>query len=141
MPQFPWPKSGQSVSWAFYSLAVPSRCFHEAQAGHRLHLGILLEFPFAPLRVKVSVPNETEVFKHDHSQVRRPAAEPPRVRIIAELASLRVSVNKLTRGNEVLASNVKALNQQVKVLSDLVHHMSKMMRPTAPEEEARNQLH
>jgi tetrahydromethanopterin S-methyltransferase subunit B len=52
-----------------------------------------------------------------------------------------VSVNKLTRGDETLVSNVKALTQQVKVLSGLVNHMSKMMRPTTPEEEARNQLH
>jgi|HubBroStandDraft_2_1064218.scaffolds.fasta_scaffold922040_1 hypothetical protein len=70
-----------------------------------------------------------------------PAAEPPRVRIIAELASVRVSVNKLTRSDEVLVSDVKVLTKQVKALSDLVHHMSKMMRPASSEGEARSQLH
>jgi hypothetical protein len=70
-----------------------------------------------------------------------PAAAPPRVRIIAELASLSASVNKLTRADCALVSNVKALTQQVQSLSNLVHHMSKMIRPAASEEEARNQLH
>jgi hypothetical protein len=70
-----------------------------------------------------------------------PPGEPPLTRMSDELASLRASVNKLTRAQNALLFNVKALTDQVQSLSDRVQHMSKAMRPGAAEEEARNQLH
>jgi hypothetical protein len=58
-----------------------------------------------------------------------------------EIASLRASVNKLTRAQNALLFNVKALTDHVQSLSDIVQHMSKTMRPGAAEDQARNQLH
>jgi hypothetical protein len=68
-------------------------------------------------------------------------AEPPLTRMSNELASLRASVGKLTRAQNALLFNVKALTDHVHLLSDMVQHMSKTMRPGAAEEEARRQLH
>jgi hypothetical protein len=58
-------------------------------------------------------------------------------RMSDELASLRASVNKLTRAQNALLFNVKAISDQLLSLSDMV----RAMRPGASEEEARNQLH
>jgi tetrahydromethanopterin S-methyltransferase subunit B len=66
---------------------------------------------------------------------------PTQTRVSDELASLRASVNKLARAQSALVLNVKALTDQVKMLSDIVQHMSKTMNPRAAEDEARNQLH
>ena len=71
---------------------------------------------------------------------RRPAnsaAEPPLIRLSDELASLRASVNKLTRAQNALLFNVKALSDEVRSLSGAV----KAMRPDAGEDEARRKLH
>ena len=71
---------------------------------------------------------------------RRPAnppAEPPLTRISDELASLRADVSKLTRAQNALLFNVKALSDEVRSLSGAV----KAMRPGAAEDEARRQLH
>jgi hypothetical protein len=70
-----------------------------------------------------------------------PPAEPPLTRISDELERLRASVNKLTRAQNALLFNVKALTDHVHSLSDMVLRMSKTMRPGAAEDEARNQLH
>jgi hypothetical protein len=73
-------------------------------------------------------------------QSRKPAnspAEPPLTRMSDELASLRASVNKLTRAQNALLFNVKALSEEVRLLSGAV----KSMRPGAGEDEARRQLH
>ena len=69
------------------------------------------------------------------------SAEPPLTRMSNELASLRASVNKLTRAQNALLFNVKALTDQVQSLSGTVQHMIKTMRPSAAEDEARRQLH
>jgi hypothetical protein len=74
-------------------------------------------------------------------KVTSPSVEPPLTRMSNELASLRASVGKLTRTQSALILNVKALADQVQLLSDMVQHMSKTMRPGAVEEEARRQLH
>jgi hypothetical protein len=63
-------------------------------------------------------------------------AEPPLTRMSDELASLRVSVNKLARAQNALLFNVKALTDEVRLLSGAI----KAMRPGAAEE-ARRQLH
>jgi hypothetical protein len=70
-----------------------------------------------------------------------PSVEPPLTRMTNELAGLRASVNKLVQADNALLFNVKALTDQVQSLSGIVQHMSKMIRPGAAEEEARNQLH
>ena len=70
-----------------------------------------------------------------------PPAEPPLTRMSNELASLRASVGKLTRAQNALLFNVKALTDHVHLLSDMVQHMRKTMRPGAAEDEARRQLH
>jgi hypothetical protein len=69
---------------------------------------------------------------------RNPSVEPPLTRMSDELASLSRSVSKLTRAQNALLFNVKALTDQVQSMSDIV---SKMIRPGAAEEEARNELH
>jgi hypothetical protein len=66
-----------------------------------------------------------------------PTAEPPLTRMSNELASLRASVNKLSRAQNALLFNVKALSDEVRSLSGAV----KAMRPGAAEEETRGQLH
>jgi hypothetical protein len=67
----------------------------------------------------------------------KPPAEPPLTRMSDELASLRVSVNKLTRAQNALLFNVKALGDEMRSLSGAV----KAMRSGAAEEEPRRQLH
>ena len=64
-------------------------------------------------------------------------AEPSLTRMSDELASLRASVNKLARAQNALLFNVKALSDEVQLLSGAI----KAMRPGAAEEEARSQLH
>jgi hypothetical protein len=66
-----------------------------------------------------------------------PPAEPPLTRMSNELASLHASVNKLARAQNALLFNVKALSDEVRLLSGAV----KAMRPGAAEDEARRQLH
>jgi hypothetical protein len=70
-----------------------------------------------------------------------PHAEPPLTRMSDELTSLRASVTKLTRAQNAMLFNVKALSDEVRSLSGAVQHMSKTMRPSSAEDEARNQLH
>ena len=67
----------------------------------------------------------------------KPPTEPPLTRMSDQLASLRASVNKLTRAQNALLFNVKALSDEVRSLSGAV----KAMRPGAAEHEARRQLH
>ena len=57
-----------------------------------------------------------------------------------ELASLRLSVNKLARAQNALLFNVKALSDQVQSLSDTVQRMIKAMRLGAGEDDARRKL-
>ena len=54
-----------------------------------------------------------------------------------EIVSLRASVNKLARAQTAPLSNVKALSDEVRLLSGAI----KAMRPDAGEDEARRQLH
>ena len=66
-----------------------------------------------------------------------PPAESPLTRMSDELASLRASVNKLARAQNVLLFNIKALTDQVQSLSGTI----KAMRLSAGEDEAPRQLH
>ena len=64
-------------------------------------------------------------------------AQPPLTRMSDELERLRASVSKLTRAQNALLFNIKALNDEVRLLSGAV----KAMRPDAGEDEARRHLH
>ena len=64
-------------------------------------------------------------------------AEPSLTRMSDEIVSLRASVNKLARAQNALLFNVKALSDEVQLLSGAI----KAMRPGAAEDEARSQLH
>ena len=64
-------------------------------------------------------------------------AEPSLTRMSDEIVSLRASVNKLARAQTAPLSNVKALSDEVRLLSGAI----KAMRPDAGEDEARRHLH
>ena len=64
-------------------------------------------------------------------------AEPSLTRMSDEIVSLRASVNKLAWAQTAPFSNVKALSDEVRLLSGAI----KAMKPDAGEDEARHHLH
>jgi hypothetical protein len=58
-----------------------------------------------------------------------------------EIASLRAAVIKLSRADNAVQLNVKALSDQIRSLSGTVQQMASAMNGKAREDEARRQLH